>query len=629
MTVKITVYSREGADARFATKAELADVPAGRQGPPGEKGAPGEQGPAGERGADGQPGAKGDTGPAGPPGPPGPPGPGGGGSALQLPLQAGRHVPVVGFFGDSWSTSSTMGDIANLPAVASRALGVVPMVSAVDGSGFGYSAPGTANFEAETRVNAVCSAAPNLVVTVGSLNADKVIDNGDVEGAAITEAVQTFVQRVRAILPQVPIVVVGPQPSSIARLLSRSGHVNARATKAGVDAAGGVEQGVAFVDWLGVSERQAVLWTDGRECQTGDVVVHNGVAWRITGHWTPAPGVTPESAGAPAVQVSAVLSGTGNSGSVKGDGTRDSLLLRDDTHPTTIGGSAFGAELASRIASAASTLKTWTDAKGVVVPVRSGGSVPPTPPPAGDGLPVMAFMSGGWGDPAKAFFTQTEVDAVTALKPDSIALPLQVTIDAADAAVAIAVQAPDQEGTQRRFRDSSLQGLRNNGINVAGFTDCLTSIEAAGIKVVPNVRNGLTDASAQYYTSTDGKMFTLLGSRPGMPYTTLHGRGQSRLREIMAEAYPAFVRMVEATDAAADWHITDPVRAAQQILVSAAVMGPTVWSTLPSRAPQGVWVLVANKDEQAAARLAAQTAGVNIVGWAVGSAAALAAVKGA
>lgn len=37
---------------------------------------------------------------------------------------------------------------------------------------------------------------------------------------------------------------------------------------------------------------------------------------------------------------------------------------------------------------------------------------------------------------------------------------------------------------------------------------------------------------------------------------------------------------------------------------------------------------VANKDEQAAARLAAKTAGVNIVGWAVGSAAALAAVKG-
>ena len=629
MTVKMTVYSREGADARFATKAELAAVPAGQpgaKGDPGDRGPAGEQGPPGERGADGQPGAKGDTGPAGPPGPPGP---GGGGSGLSLPLQKGRGVPVVGFFGDSWSTSSPMGDIANLPAVASRALGVVPMVSAVDGSGFGYSAPGTANFEAETRVNAVCAAAPNLIVTVGSLNADKVIDNGDTEGATITTAVQTFVQRVRTVLPQVPIIVVGPQPSSVARLLSRSGHVNARATKAGVDAAGGAERGIAFVDWLGVSERQAVLWTDGRESQAGDVVVHNGVAWRVTEHWAPAPGVTPESAGAPTVQVSAVLSGTGNSGNIKGDGTRDSLLLRDDTHPTTLGGSAFGAELASRIASAASTLKAWTDTQGVVVPVRSGGAVPPTPPPAGDGLPVMAFMSNGWGDPAKAFFTQTEVDAVTALKPDSIALPLQVTIDAADAAVAIAVQAPDQAGTQRRFRDSSLQGLRNNGINVAGFTDCLTSIEAAGVKVVPNVKNGLTDAAAQYYTSTDGKMFTLLGSRPRAPYTMLHGRGQSRLREIMAETYPAFVRMVEATDAAADWHITDTVRAAQQILVSAAVMGPTVWATLPSRAPQGVWVLVANRDEQAAARLAAQNAGVNIVGWAVGSAAALAAVKGA
>lgn len=85
--------------------------------------------------------------------------------------------------------------------------------------------------------------------------------------------------------------------------------------------------------------------------------------------------------------------------------------------------------------------------------------------------------------------------------------------------------------------------------------------------------------------------------------------------------------MCEAVDAASDWHVTDTVRAANQILVSASVAGPTVWGTLPSRAPQGVWVLVASRDEQAAARLAAEGAGVDIVGWAVGSPEALAAIR--
>ena len=43
MASKITAYSREGADAKFATKEEVAAIPAGKQGPPG---APGEKGDA-------------------------------------------------------------------------------------------------------------------------------------------------------------------------------------------------------------------------------------------------------------------------------------------------------------------------------------------------------------------------------------------------------------------------------------------------------------------------------------------------------------------------------------------------------------------------------------------------------
>ena len=107
----------------------------------------------------------------------------------------------------------------------------------------------------------------------------------------------------------------------------------------------------------------------------------------------------------------------------------------------------------------------------------------------------------------------------------------------------------------------------------------------------------------------------------------VHGRGQSRLREIMAEQYGQFTRVVDATDAAADWHLTDTVRAAQQAVVSAAVAGPTVWRACATVARDGVWVLVTSKDEQAAARSQAAANGVTILGWAVGSSEALAAVR--
>ena len=311
-----------------------------------------------------------------------------------LPLRAGQGVPTVGFFGDSWSTESTMGQGFNLPSVVSRALGCVPAFSAVDGSGFGYSASGRDGFEVDSRVNAVCAAAPNLIVTIGSLNADKVIDNGDATGSAITGAVKSFITKVRAKLPQVPIVVLGPQPSSVARLQSRSANVNVKATKDGVDASGGLANGVAFIDWLGVVDKQAVPWRDSRVCATGDVVVYNGVAYRVTRAWVPGSGETPLSAGAPVVQVSDVLSGTGHAGAPKGDGTRDTLLLSDETHPTKMGAAAFGAAAAKRIGDAVAALASWAKDQGPVVP--SAPAVPPTPPPAqGDGLPIMAWLSGG------------------------------------------------------------------------------------------------------------------------------------------------------------------------------------------------------------------------------------------
>ena len=624
-------YSKAGADRTFATKAELEEAklsPGGGKGDPGE---PGPAGPAGPVGPKGEPGPAGPAGPVGPKGEPGPAGPSGGGAAsaplAALPLRAGQPVPTVGFFGDSWSTESTMGQGFNLPAVVSRLLDCAPMFSAVDGSGFGYSASGRDGFEVDARVNAVCAAAPNLIVTIGSLNADKVIDNGDASGAAITEAVKNFITKVRAKLPGVPIVVLGPQPSSAARLQSRSAHINVKATKAGVEASGGLAAGIAFVDWLGVADTQAVPWRDGRQCAEGDVVVYGGIAYRVTRAWAPATGETPLTANAPVVQVSDVLSGTGNAGSPKSDGTRDTLLLSDDTHPTKMGSVAFGAAAAKRIGDAVASLASWAKAQGPVIPAAP--AAPPTPPPAqGDGLPVMAWLSGGWGTADRVGYTAADISAVAALKPTQVALPIQNTIDSANAAVAIPSTANDNAGTSRKFSDSSLQGLRNLGIDVSGMVEAIDALEAAGIEVLPNVRNGLSDAAAAYYKSSDGKILTLLGGRAGKTYQSIHGRGQSKLRGIMKTEYPAFTRVTDVTDATADWMLTDTVKDAQKGILSAAKAGASAWRATKTTFPDGVWVLVESKDEQEAAKTAAETAGVTIVGWAVPTAEALAAIKG-
>lgn len=612
-------YSKTGADRKFATKEELDDVRSaipkgggggvkGDKGDPGDKGEPGPPGPPGKDGRDGVPGAPGSP-------------------LAVLPLRAGQPVPTVGFFGDSWSTESTMGEGFNLPAVVSRLLGCAPMVSAVDGSGFAYSASGRDGFEVDARVNAVCAASPNLIITIGSLNADKVIDNGDSEGTKITEAVKSFVTKVRAKLPQVPIIMIGPEPSSVTRLLSRSAHVNAKAQKAGADAVGGIASGVAFVDWLGIADTQAVSWRDGRQCAEGDVVVYGGVAYRVTRAWTPEAGQTPLTPGAPTVQVSDVLSGTGHAGAPKGDGTRDTLLLSDETHPTKMGAAAFGAAAAKHVADAVAALASWAKAQGPVIPAAP--AAPPTPPPAqGDGLPVMAWLPGGWGTADRVAYSMTELRAVAALKLTQVALPIQSTADAADSAVAInRFATPGDAGDKHEFSQYGLGTIRGAGVGVAGMNEALELFEGAGVQVLPNVRTGLIDSGAEYYKSSDGKIFGILGARAGKTYQSIHGRGQSKLREIMKAEYAAFARVVDATDATADWQLTESVKDAQKgILASAA--GAGVWGAAKTVFPDGVWVLVSSRDEQETAKAAAQAAGVTIVGWAVPTAEALAALKG-
>lgn len=546
-----------------------------------------------------------------------------------LPLRPGQPVATVGYFGDSWSTEAMMGAGFNLPAAISRLIGGIPVVSSVDGSGFAHSKEGNLSFEVDSRVNAVCAAAPNLIVTIGSLNSDKVIENGNPDGSKITEAVKTFVTKVRAKLPQVPIIMIGAEPSSVSRLLSSPSHANVKAHKAGVEASGGLSNGVAFVDWLGVADKQAVPWRDGRACATGDIVVYNGVAYRVTRAWSPASGETPLTAGAPTVQVSDVLSGTGNEGTKRGDGTRDTLLMADDTHPTKIGSVAFGAAAAKHIADALASLASWITAQGAVIPAPSALPAPP-PAPAGDGLPVMAWLQGGWGKAERTAYTLDEIRAVAALHPDRVALPIvrtdeTISTTSPDAAVAIKTRYIGTDGKTYNFSDGGLPGIKSRGVDAASMKASLDFLEAAGIAVMPNMRNGLEDYSAQWSLNSTEKIASYLLTRTGRTYEAILGRAENALRAKLAAGASGLKLVSDNTDGPADWQVTDVKNS------TIGILGPTAgapgWGAAAKVFTDGVWVLVSNKDEQETARSLAKAAGAEIVGWAAPTAEALAAIR--
>lgn len=556
----------------------------------------------------------------------------GGGSTSPLallPLRPGQPVATVGYFGDSWSTESMMGAGFNQPAAISRLIGGIPVVSSVDGSGFAHSKEDNLSFEADSRVNAVCAAAPNLIVTIGSLNSDKVIENGDPDGSKITEAVKTFVTKVRAKLPQVPIVMIGAEPSSVSRLLSSPSHVNVKAHKAGVEAAGGLGNGVAFVDWLGVADKQAVSWRDGRQCAEGDVVVYNGVAYRVARAWSPASGETPLTAGAPTIQVSDVLSGTGNEGTKRGDGTRDTLLMADDTHPTKIGSVAFGAAAAKHITDALASMASWITSQGAVIPAQSALPTPPPAPKSAD-LPVMAWLQSGWGKADRTAYTLDEIKAVAALHPDRVALPVVRTDDtisptSPDAAVAIKTRYVGPDGKTYNFADGSLTGIKARGVDAASMKASLDALEAAGITVMPNPRNGLEDHSAQWSLNSTEKIADYLLTRTGKTYEAILGRAENALRTKLVAGAPGLKLASDNTDGPADWQVTDVKNS------TIGILGPTAgapgWGAAAKVFTDGVWVLVSNKDEQETARSLAKAVGAKIVGWAVPTAEALAAIK--
>lgn len=266
--------------------------------------------------------------------------------------------PVVAFLGDSLMGGS--GDVPvdlTIDRVAARALGVIDCKSAQGGTGWLANGQGNNKdfqpYGHESRVNALAACNPDVLVIVGSLNDDEWDKNAATRYFTIKSKVYDTIRTYRYRLPRTAIVVVGPEPSSSYRLANASHCDNIRAVRDAVREAGGPAKGYAFIDWVGASYGS---WTDGSRVafsasgsySTGDVVLYNGAYWRVDEPWRPNGG-TPADPDAPTYRLTAVMTGTGQVGQEKHDGTRDLLLSADGTHPTNAGSEALGLALAECI----------------------------------------------------------------------------------------------------------------------------------------------------------------------------------------------------------------------------------------------------------------------------------------
>ena len=473
-----------------------------------------------------------------------------------LPRQGGPGVPtalVVGFIGDSWATPGAGGaggasEGETMPQIAAKRLGVAAAISGQGSTGWARTPTpqgDTGVFSAPARVDAVLDAHPSLLVVVGSVNDNWTIDQpptpGDPESgsAAIKASVVSLVTRVRDRAPALPIVVVGPQPTSEYRTYAGSSHKNAKAVREGVNASGGANNGVWFTDWLGVATTSATRWDPAtgpaRHWSRSEVICHEGVNYEVVADaWVP--NANPDAAdpylasflpSAPVSRRTAVLTGKGAVGKTPASGTRALWLMSDETHVNVGGAQAFGVELADRIIEGVSALRDWIIAKGPVV-VRP--ATPPTPPPPAPARPMGALADvrdARWGVKWGALSATALQGALSQLPEGaavrgSAALPVRMSKDeGADRFVTSTVSSitPKGGGAAVRINQSTIAQLKAvedvNGV-VATLGEALDILDAAPARspIVVECMDTSNDIIADYWVY-DRKMMQYLLARYG------------------------------------------------------------------------------------------------------------------
>lgn len=472
-----------------------------------------------------------------------------------LPRLGGPNTPAsitVGFIGDSWCTAGAGGPFgapeeATMPQIAAKRLGVAAAISGQGSTGWARTPTpqgDTGFFSAPQRIDAVLDAHPSLLVVVGSANDNWAIDQpptpGDPESGprAIRASVTSLVTRVRDRAPALPIIIVGPQPTSEYRTYAGSSHKNAAAVRAGTIAAGGQNNGIWFSDWLGVATTSATRWdpatSPARHWSRGEVICFDGVNYEVVeASWVPSS--NPDAAdpylasflpSAPVSRRTAVLTGKGAVGKPAATGTRALWLMSDETHVNVAGAQAFGVELADRIIEGVQALREWIIAKGPVV-VRPASPAPNPPAPARPMGALADVRDARWGVKWGALSATALQGALSQLIEGetlrgSVALPVRMSKDeGADRFVTSTVSSitPKGGGAAVRINQSTIAQLKAvedvNG-TVATLGEALDILDAAPARspIVVECMDTTNDIIADYWVY-DRKMMEFLLARYG------------------------------------------------------------------------------------------------------------------
>lgn len=475
-----------------------------------------------------------------------------------LPRQGGPGTPgalTVGFIGDSWCTARAGGEGGapegeTMVSVAAKRLGVAAAVSGQGSTGWARTPTpqgDTGFFSSPSRIDAVLDAHPSLLVVVGSVNDNWAIDQPPVPSdpasgpTAISQSVKALVDRVRDRAPALPIIVVGPQPTSEYRTYAGSSHKNAAAVKAGVETSGGPTNGVHFVDWLGVASASATRWdpatSPARHWSRSEVICYEGVNYEVVADaWVP--NANPDAAdpylasflpSAPVSRRTAVLTGRGAVGKTPASGTRALWLMADETHVNVAGAQAFGVELADRIIEGVASLREWIISKGPVV-VRPASPAPPPPQPPAPARPMGALADvrdARWGVKWGALSASALRGALSRLVEGetlrgSVALPVRMSKDeGADRFVTSTVSSitPKGGGAAVRINQSTIAQLKAvedvNG-TVATLGEALDILDAAPPRtpIIVECMDTTNDIIADYWVY-DRKMMEFLLARYG------------------------------------------------------------------------------------------------------------------
>jgi hypothetical protein len=549
-------------------------------------------------------------------------------------------LPLIGLLGDTWAGSAALAR----PLISMLQAGVVADGRAGTGWTAGATATPATNFAAPGRVDAMLDAHPRVLVVVGSYEDEKALDT-----SAITASVASLVSRVRNRAPALPIIIVGPQPTSEYRTYAGGSARNAQAVRAGATSPPATAaNGVYFVDWLGTAERNATRWTGpGRQWHKGELISFDGVVYKVqAAMW--APSSTPEApdpyqaslrlSDGP-VPVSRVLTGSGAKGKAGATGRRALWLAANETTLDEVALGAFGARLAWDIATGLTELREWMIGRG---PVIVGPYVePPAPTPRPKGI-ALDLRDTKWGVSWGALSTQALNSAFSAagstpapLATAGAGLPARKTSD--DAFVASNPNTVNPGNLRINATPlATLTAVTGPNGKVAALSELLTGTLQGRGPIVLECFDTTTDTSAQYwnYDQALGKYVdaelraaaserVLIASRPDLNAARAKAAADEKLKDITrlvdktTSAWTGAAEVTACTNVGA--FALRPADLPEAAELLAAIKGhpekPGLW-----------WAGVSTAQQVKDARAAASAAGVPIEGWLVDAAPAAAEV---